>query len=95
MADTFKAFIVDRTDDQMVAGIRDITKDDLPEREVIVRVDYSSVNYKDGLAITGKGPILKSFPIVPGVDYAGAKSGWVMPLPDRFTIWQAMGRIKI
>ena len=71
MADTFKAFIVDRTDHQAVFGIRDITKDDLPEREVIIRVDYSSVNYKDGLAITGKGPILKTFPIVPGVDYAG------------------------
>ena len=126
MADTFKAFIVDRTDHQAVFGIRDITKDDLPEREVIIRVDYSSVNYKDGLAITGKGPILKSFPIVPGVDYAGvvessessklkpgqrvivngfevgekywggyaqyagAKAGWVVPLPERFTTWQAM-----
>ena len=78
MADTFKAFIVDRTDDQMVAGIREITKGDLPEREVIVRVDYSSVNYKDGLAIKGKGPILKSFPIVPGVDYAGASLSSVL-----------------
>ena len=78
MVDTFKAFIVDRTDHQAVFGIRNITKDDLPEREVIIRVDYSSVNYKDGLAITGKGPILKTFPIVPGVDYAGASLSSVL-----------------
>ena len=126
MVDTFKAFIVEKADDRVTYGIRDITKDDLPEREVIIRVDYSSVNYKDGLAITGKGPILKTFPIVPGVDYAGvvesseapelqpgqrvivngfevgekywggyaqyagAKAGWVVPLPERFTTWQAM-----
>ena len=126
MADAFKAFIVDKTDDRMTFGIREISRDDLPEREVIIRVDYSSVNYKDGLAITGKGPILKTFPIVPGVDYAGvvessespelepgqrvivngfevgekywggyaqiagAKAGWVVPLPERFSTWDAM-----
>ena len=50
MAEKFKAFVVDKIGDQMTSGVRDITTDDLPEREVIIRVDYSSVNYKDGLA---------------------------------------------
>lgn len=43
----------------------------LPERPVLVRVDYSDLNYKDALAITGRAPILRSFPIVPGIDLAG------------------------
>ena len=44
---------------------------DLPEGEVTVRVRYSSLNYKDGLAVTGKGPVVRKFPMVCGVDLAG------------------------
>ncbi len=126
MAGSFKAFVVNKVSDHFVSGILDMTRNSLPEREVVIRVDYSSINYKDGLAITGKAPILKTFPIVPGVDYAGtiqmsaspdlhpgdrvivngfevgerhwggfaqyagAKADWVVPLPERFSTWQAM-----
>jgi acrylyl-CoA reductase (NADPH) len=51
--------------------LADISQDDLPEGDVTVRVRYSSLNYKDGLAVTGKGKVVRSFPMVCGVDLAG------------------------
>ncbi len=69
---TFTALLVtrDETGEQHPAWRR-LTRDDLPPGDVLVRVAYSSLNYKDGLAVTGRGAILRSFPIVPGVDLAG------------------------
>jgi acrylyl-CoA reductase (NADPH) len=62
---------VESQDGKNVAGVRDIPEDSLPPGEVLVRVEYSSLNYKDGLAVTGKGKVVKSYPWVPGIDFAG------------------------
>ncbi|GAO25872.1 zinc-binding dehydrogenase [Alicycliphilus sp. B1] len=53
------------------AALRTLSPDDLPEGEVLVRVSHSTLNYKDALAITGKSPVVRSFPMVPGIDFAG------------------------
>jgi acrylyl-CoA reductase (NADPH) len=53
------------------AAVREIDEAGLPEGEVTVRVDWSTLNYKDALAITGKGPVVRRFPMVPGIDFAG------------------------
>ncbi|MCP4324321.1 MAG: oxidoreductase [Psychromonas sp.] len=67
----FKALMLDQQDKKTVAEIRDIDESMLASEDVLVSVDYSSINYKDGLAITGKGRIIKSFPAIPGIDLAG------------------------
>jgi acrylyl-CoA reductase (NADPH) len=68
----FKALIVDKAEDGTVTqGIEEIGEDRLPEAEVLIDVEYSTVNYKDGLCITGKGGLVRKFPHVPGIDYAG------------------------
>tara|TARA_R110001583_G_scaffold42029_2_gene133617 strand:+ start:20790 stop:21770 length:981 start_codon:yes stop_codon:yes gene_type:complete len=67
----FKALILDQQDKKTLAEIRQIEESMLPDEDIIVAVDYSSINYKDGLAITGKGRVVKQFPMVPGIDLAG------------------------
>ncbi|ABE34076.1 quinone oxidoreductase, YhdH/YhfP family protein [Paraburkholderia xenovorans LB400] len=67
----FKAILLDRQDSGTVASVTDLEDSQLPEGDVTVRVDYSTLNYKDGLAITGKGPVVRKFPMVPGIDFAG------------------------
>ena len=64
---SFKAYYLDGKE----AGFRDLTTSDLQEGDVLVAVDYSSLNYKDGLAITGKGKVIRKFPMIPGIDLAG------------------------
>ncbi len=54
------------------AELRSLAIDDLPEGEVLVRVSHSTLNYKDALAITGKSPVVRSFPMVPGIDFVGS-----------------------
>ncbi|MCG8490571.1 MAG: oxidoreductase [Sneathiellales bacterium] len=58
-------------DDDYKAELTDISEDQLPEGDVTVEVEYSTLNYKDGLAITGTSPVVRSFPMVPGIDIAG------------------------
>ena len=53
------------------AAIEQLTEADLPDGDVVVDIDYSSLNYKDGMALTGTGRIIRSFPMVPGIDFAG------------------------
>ncbi|WP_422445719.1 MULTISPECIES: MDR family oxidoreductase [unclassified Endozoicomonas] len=67
----FKALVLNQQDNNTVASIEQLDESTLPAGDVIVAVDYSSLNYKDGLAITGKGKIIRDFPMVPGIDYAG------------------------
>lgn len=69
--DTFKALVLDQQDGTQTATVRQLSVQDLPEGEVLVNVAYSSLNYKDGLAVTGTGKIVRSFPMVPGIDFAG------------------------
>lgn len=66
-----KALIVEQQDDKLNANVQDIDEKKLPIHEVIVDIHYSTLNYKDGLAITGKGKILRQLPMVPGIDFSG------------------------
>jgi acrylyl-CoA reductase (NADPH) len=68
---TFRALLVSKTDTGQKAEIKTLTDADLMEGDVTVRVEHSSVNYKDGLAVTGKSPIIRKWPLIPGVDFAG------------------------
>ncbi len=68
---TFKALIANQQDGQFTAAIQEIDRAMLPPGEVLVRVAYSSLNYKDGLAVTGKPGVIRRYPMVPGVDFAG------------------------
>lgn len=67
----FKGILIEKDDAGYRANIRDIDDAQLPEGDVTVRVSYSTLNYKDGLAITGKGPVVRRFPMVPGIDLVG------------------------
>lgn len=67
----FQALVLNQNDKQTTAAVTTLEDSALPSGEVTVAVDYSSLNYKDGLAITGKGKIIREFPMVPGIDFAG------------------------
>jgi acrylyl-CoA reductase (NADPH) len=70
----FKGILINKDDAGYRAALQDIDNSLLPEGDVTVRVDWSSLNYKDGLAITGKSPVVRRFPMVPGIDFAGMVS---------------------
>lgn len=67
----FKAILVEKSESGPGARIASLSEDDLPDGDVTVRVSYSTINYKDALAITGKSPVVRHFPMVPGIDLAG------------------------
>ncbi|KQN48871.1 alcohol dehydrogenase [Pseudomonas sp. Leaf48] len=67
----FKGILVDKDDSGYQATVQEIDDDQLPEGDVTVRVTYSTLNFKDGLAITGSSPVVRKFPMVPGIDLAG------------------------
>ncbi len=67
----FKGILIEKDDSGYRANLRELDEAQLPEGDVTIRVAYSTLNYKDGLAITGRGPVVRRFPMVPGVDLAG------------------------
>lgn len=67
----FNAVLIEKDDAGYRASLRELDDAALPEGDVTVKVEYSTLNYKDGLAITGKGPVVRKFPMVPGIDLAG------------------------
>jgi acrylyl-CoA reductase (NADPH) len=67
----FKAIVINKDDKGYRAELEQLEESALPAGDVRVRVQYSTLNYKDGLAITGKGPVVRNFPMVPGIDFAG------------------------
>jgi acrylyl-CoA reductase (NADPH) len=72
MSETFRALILRETEGGRYAvRLEQLLLDDLPAGDVLVAVDWSSLNYKDGLAVTGKGKIARVLPLVPGIDFAG------------------------
>lgn len=71
MTDQFRAIRVSKTEAGQSADIVTLTSADLMEGDVTVAVEYSTVNYKDGLALTGAAPIIRSWPLTPGIDFAG------------------------
>jgi len=68
---TFKAIIIDKGSAGQTVRLGDFDEKDLMEGDVTVRVEWSTLNYKDGLAITGKAPVVRRFPMIAGVDFAG------------------------
>lgn len=67
----FKAILIEKLEDKYSARLTELQDDQLPSGNVTVQVAYSTLNYKDALAITGKGPVVRQFPMVPGIDLAG------------------------
>jgi len=67
----FQAILIEKDGERATPRLAELDKAALPDGDVTVRISHSTLNYKDGLAITGKGPIIRSFPMVPGVDFAG------------------------
>jgi acrylyl-CoA reductase (NADPH) len=68
---TFRAYVAERLEDRVERGVRDFTSDELPAGEVVVRVGWSGVNYKDGLATRFDGKVARISPLIPGIDLAG------------------------
>src|SRR5215469_9597303 len=68
---SFKAIVIDKTDAGQTVALADFDEKNLLDGDVTVRVEYSTVNYKDGLAVTGKAPVVRRFPMIAGVDFAG------------------------
>jgi acrylyl-CoA reductase (NADPH) len=68
---TFRAIRIDKLDKGTSAAFVDFDESELMEGDVTVRVTHSTLNYKDGLAITGKSPVVRRFPMIPGIDFAG------------------------
>ncbi len=68
---TFKAYLVQKTETGQSAGLVDFSEADLMDGDVTVRISHSTVNYKDGLALTGKAPVVRRWPMIPGIDFAG------------------------
>ncbi|MGA8143237.1 MAG: MDR family oxidoreductase [Candidatus Acidiferrales bacterium] len=70
-ADSFKALIAEGNSNAYTVAFKELTNEALPKDEVLVEIQYSSLNYKDGLAVTGRGKIIRKFPMVLGIDFAG------------------------
>jgi acrylyl-CoA reductase (NADPH) len=69
--ETFRAYVVNRDGDRFERGLRSLVLADLPDGDVEIRVEWSSVNFKDGLAATADGKVARAYPLVPGIDLAG------------------------
>lgn len=78
--DTFKALLLEERDGQVASSIQTLARNALPEGDVLVRVAYSGLNYKDGLALTGRNKVVRSYPMVPGIDFAGTVEESQSPL---------------
>lgn len=89
MTDTFTAMVIDAVDGKPQSGFRELSLADLPDHDVLVEVAYSTVNYKDGLAISGKGRIARRTPMVGGIDLAGTV------VESRSPQWKAGDRVIV
>ena len=67
----FSAVVIDKNDDGQTVAVKQLDEGVLPEGDVLIDVAFSTLNYKDGLAITGSSPVVRKFPMVPGIDLAG------------------------
>lgn len=67
----FKGILIEKDDDGYRSSVQQIDESVLPEGDVTINVEYSTLNYKDALAITGKGPVVRKFPMIPGIDLVG------------------------
>ena len=85
----FNALISRQSDTGQAVSLEALELTDLPDNDVLIRVDYSTVNYKDGLALTGTRPIIRSYPLVPGIDLAGVIES------SRDDRWQVGDRVVV
>ncbi len=70
----FTAILIEKTDSGQSCALKQLDESQLPEGDVTIDVQYSTINYKDGLAITGSGPVVRRWPMVPGIDLVGTVS---------------------
>ena len=87
MTETFTAMMIEDVDGKPRAGFKDIALADLPDYPVLVEISHSTLNYKDGLAITGRGRIARRLPMVAGIDLAG------IVVEDRSGAWKAGDKV--
>ena len=71
MTDSFSALVLDEADGKVSSSLKTLPNDSLPAGDVTVRVSHSTLNYKDGLVLNGLGRLVRKYPHVPGVDFAG------------------------
>lgn len=71
MSQQFQAYLIGKNDDGQRCQLTQLDDADLMEGDVTVRVEYTTLNYKDGLALTGRSPIIRKFPLIPGIDFSG------------------------
>ena len=71
MPNQFQAYQINKTEAGQTCELKQLNDDDLMEGDVTVKVEYSTLNYKDGLALTGKSPVVRTFPLTPGIDFSG------------------------
>ena len=71
MSEKFKAVVIDNQNEKFTREIKEINKNDLKDGNVLVKIDYSSLNYKDALILNNGGKIIRKFPFVPGIDFSG------------------------
>jgi len=71
MSNLFQGYQINKTETGQTCELKQLSDADLMEGDVTVKVEYSTLNYKDGLALTGKSPVVRKFPLTPGVDFAG------------------------
>ena len=83
----FKALLLEKSEAGLRAGLQTLDEARLPEGDVLVKVEYSTLNYKDGLAITGRGPVVRAWPMVAGIDAAGTV------LQSTHPAWKAGDRV--
>src|ERR1700685_3681154 len=82
---TFKAIVVDKGEAGQTVRLTDFDEKDLMDGDVTVAVEWSTVNYKDGLAVTGKAPVVRRFPMIAGVDFSGTVESSSHPPGSRAT----------
>ena len=71
MSEKFRALMIEKEDDVQTVNMVEIDDNDLMEGNVLLKITHSTLNYKDGLAITGASPVVRSFPMIPGIDLSG------------------------
>ena len=71
MPQKFKAIVIDNQNEKFSRDIKELNSDDLKDGNVLVKVDFSSLNYKDAMILKDGGKIVRKFPFVPGIDFAG------------------------
>ncbi len=76
---SFKAIRIDKAEPGQRVALVDFDEKDLMDGDVTVRIEWSTVNYKDGLALTGKAPVVRRFPMIPGIDFAGVVESSTSP----------------